>query len=416
MIGVDHKGPALLVDGKACVARLTRAVDNAITSAMRRALALSLLACALGGCTTRAGTPDRDLGGLVTSTTEAPRPIDVGRLTEPAELLRAASQSQAVITAAVGGHVVKLTSTSTITEAGAAAQPPLTVTTAVEVTRAGEFHALSDNSADYGDEITFVGGALYLRPRYARWHRRPPTTPAEPLALRDRLLGELAATLDLLAPGLSITAAGDAAVGGRPGKKFTLTQAASPRPTADEPLSQRAWRKARTVDGVRGEVVVDAATGAVLAATVGGTVHFTRDGRTFAMALDLKQDTSSLGADPAIVAPPADQTVDTPVRLGEVADRDQLLEGFAPPIGETAQPSTGAPTAAPAPPPPSPTPSPTPTPKPTPKPAPSPAPKPAPSPAPKPAPSLTPNPSPTPAPKPSPTSAPTPKPTPATTP
>jgi hypothetical protein len=317
-------------------------------------------ALALAGCGKGDRPARRELEGLVTSASEVPRAINVATLTDAAELQRAAALSHAAAAAALGPHVTEVRNTTTLAEVGGSAEPPLEITTVVELGPDGAFHALSNNSADYGEEITFVGGQVYLRPRYARWHRRPPTAPEEPLQLRDRLLGELAATLELVAPGMTITAGPDSTVAGRPAKAFALARAASPRAPAAEKLSQRAWRTSRAVEKLDGQVFVDAATGVVLGAKLAATLTFSRDGRTFSMAIDVTHQVRDVGRAPPIAPPPPEETVATPTRTGEVAERDRLLEGLAPAIGTVPTTPGGGP---PPPPPPTTTPAPT-TPKP----------------------------------------------------
>jgi hypothetical protein len=195
---------------------------------------------------------------------------------------------------------------------------------------AAPWHGLYTNSADYGRETTWSGGALYLRPRYQRWHRRPPETPDEPDNLRDGFADAVFATWDLLAPGVELTDAGAASVAGRTGRKVVIRLAPSPRPLPHEPLAQRAWREHRTVDAVDGEVVLDADTGVPLSVRLTGAIGFQRDGRAFVMKLEATR-TIEMGS-AAIAEPAGSDVVATPERAREVDDRDFLLQGIAPPL------------------------------------------------------------------------------------
>jgi hypothetical protein len=193
------------------------------------------------------------------------------------------------------------------------------------------FHGVFNNSADYGREVFFVGGMLYLRPRYQRFHGRAPESPDEPFAIRDSFADAIAATWDLLAPGAELTDAGAALVAGRNGRKIVIKLAASPRTPAAEPLAQRKWREKRIVEGLSGEIVLDNDTGALLSAKLQGVVSFMRDGRRFKMNVSADAAVSAIGTPVPVTAPPADQVVATPERLREVDDRDFLLQGIAPP-------------------------------------------------------------------------------------
>ncbi|MEZ4365803.1 MAG: hypothetical protein R2939_05885 [Kofleriaceae bacterium] len=290
-----------------------------------------LAICALAACTTRAGTPDRELGALVESQQVAPTPIDLAAAARsPDELGRALAQPHTVAEAALGPHVTTISALNRVSAEGGAVDE-LAVDTRLELGAGGSFHALSNNSADYGEEIIFLDGQLYLRPRYARWHQRPPTDDREPAALRTRVVGDLAATWELLAPGAALTDGGATTVGGRPAHKVTIAPAATPRPNPPEPLRQRAWRATRVIEAVEGEVVLDDASGVPLSASLRGRVGFGRDGRAYVMVLEVRHGVDGIGAAPTIAAPPADDVVATPERSTEVDERDDLLRGIAPP-------------------------------------------------------------------------------------
>src|SRR2546430_13338080 len=128
---------------------------------MRRAVPLVLVvACGHGG-----GMPDEDLGGLVISPKEAPEAIDVDRATkDPAELGRALALRERDVIAAIGMHVLATNSDVSVTEGGKVVSD-LGDHATLELGKAG-YHATYTNSADYGREIIFADGELYLRPRY----------------------------------------------------------------------------------------------------------------------------------------------------------------------------------------------------------------------------------------------------------
>lgn len=282
-------------------------------------------------CGRSQGVDDRELGGLVVAGNQAPPAIDVERATkDPAELGRALMLPERTVAGALGAHTVAIATTTTVSEA-ATQVSSLDDHVTLELGERGAFHATYTNSADYGREVISVGGKLYLRPRYQRWHARQPETPDEPDQLRDSFTEAIGATWELFAPGAELVDKGAAQVAGRTGRKIIVNLAASPRDPPAEPLVQRKWREHRTVDSLYGEVVLDADKGVPLDVRLQGTVGYTRDGRRFTMKLSLQSGVSGIGQAAAIAVPSGDDVVATPERLREVDDRDRLLEGIAPP-------------------------------------------------------------------------------------
>lgn len=285
---------------------------------------------ALAACGRSQGVEDRDLGGLVVAPSAEDRPIDVDRAAkDPAELGRAL----AVVHHRwpLPAHTLSI-STATTVEEGGKPVDDLTDHTTLELGDKGAFHAVYTSSADYGREVIFAGGQLYLRPRYQKWHQRAPETPDEPAQLQDEMAGAVFATWDLLAPGVELTDQGPTQVGGRAGRKIAVKLSPSPRRPPAEPLPQRAWRQQRSIDAVSGEVVLDAEKGVPLHVALTGTVGFTRDNRRFAMKVSVQAEVSGVGTAATIQAPAAEDVVATPERLREVDDRDFLLQGIAPPL------------------------------------------------------------------------------------
>jgi hypothetical protein len=318
---------------------LTLAVEKAKTLAMRPVFLIASLA--LAACGSSEGIPDDKLGTLVIAPKEKHDPIDVARAArDPNELGRALKLPYRDVVAALGPHTYTFKSTNTVDEAGKRVSD-LSDETRLELGANNAFHGTYNNSADYGREAIFEGGKLYLRPRYQRFHGRAPETPDEPAQIRDAYFDSIAATWDLIAPAAELTDQGATTIAGRPGRKIAVKQAPSPRPNPTEPLTQRKWREKRMIEGVSGEVVLDAEKGVPLAVKLAGTISFSRDGRRFTMKLTLDAQLAAVGA-VAIAAPPADQVVATPERLREVDDRDFLLQGIAPPLrknSDTPQPS-----------------------------------------------------------------------------
>jgi hypothetical protein len=294
---------------------------------IRAVLAATL---ALAACGRSQGVEDRDLGGLVVAPKTEDKPIDLDRAAkDPAELARALARPHHAW--GIGPHTLSISTATTVEEAGKPVDE-LSDHTTIELGDKSAFHAIYTNSADYGREVTYLGGQLYLKPRYQKWHQRAPESPDEPEQIDDQMAGAVFATWDLLAPGVELTDQGPAQVGGRAGRKIAVKLSPSPRQPPAEPLAQRTWREKRTIDAVSGEVVLDAEKGVPLHVALTGTVGFTRDNRRFAMKVNVQADVSGIGTAATIQTPAADDVVATPERLREVDDRDFLLQGIAPPL------------------------------------------------------------------------------------
>jgi len=301
-------------------------------------------------CGRSQGVPDEDLGPLVVEPKVEDGKIVVERAAkDPAELSRALSLPHRTVLAAIGPHTATLASMTTVEEAGKAVSA-LGDKTKIEIGETGAYHALYENDADYGREVTFVDGTMYLRPRYQKWHGRAPESADEPLALRDQFFEPIAATWDLLAPGVELTDKGAADAGGRPGRKIAIQLSPKPAKPHAETIAQKKWREQRTIEEVTGEVILDADKGTLLSIQLAGTVSFMRDGRRFKMKMSITAAITGIGTAVAITAPEAKDVVATPERLREVDDRDYLLQGIAPPLRKNAdgtavapQPKTGTP-------------------------------------------------------------------------
>ncbi len=293
-----------------------------------------LFACVLvaASCGRSQGVPDRDLRGLVETKDRGPQKVDVERASkDPDALSVALGAPHHVVTAALGVHSVTIASATHVSENGKPTTD-LDDKTLIQVGDKGAFYALYTNSADYGREAVFVGGKLYLRPRYQRWHERAPEAAEEPEQLEDQFAEPVAATWDLLAPGAELSDRGVVQIAGRAGRKIEIEPAAAQKKPASEPLAQRKWRESRTIEGLTGEVILDAEKGVPLSVKLSGTVRFLRDGRRFAMQVSVQSDISEIGKVAEIAVPATEDVVATPERLREVDDRDFLLQGIAPPL------------------------------------------------------------------------------------
>jgi hypothetical protein len=312
-------------------------VETALTAPARRARPALLcaalagaLAAALTACGSGEGRSDDELSGLVHAPKPAPATVDVQRASrDVAELMRAATLTHAQVGALLGAHTVTGRSHTEVDEKSAVIET-IDDEMGIELDAKGNFHAQVDNSKEYGRDVYLVDGWLYQRPRYGKFHRRRPNDDGEPARIRGEIFGSVAATLDLLAPGVDLTAGGEATIAGRKGRAVKLTPAREPRKPPHQTLAQRKWRESVTVRDAGGELVLDAKTGVVLRAVLQGTVSFQRDGRTFQMRLETRQELGSFGAVEEVAPPSPELVVMETDQRHELDERDSLLEGIAP--------------------------------------------------------------------------------------
>ena len=303
---------------------------------------LALALGATGACGTDGGTRDRDLGGLVNARRPAAAPDPARAVRDPDELARALAQPWSVAGKGLGPYRLTVKSVVDV-HSGAEALEHLDDTMVLDVASADEFHGAYDNSAGYGREVIYTGGLLYQRPRYARWHQRPPETDDEAAQIRDQLAATLGDYYALVARGVELSAKAPVQEAGRAATPVALALAPRPRPAPPAAVAQRAWREDATISAVAGEVVLDQETGLALRGTLSGTIAFVREGKPMTMTIQVEQ---AIAFGPQTIAPPPeDVTVATPTRLREVDDRNMLLRGLAPPVGTAApDPLTGEPT------------------------------------------------------------------------
>lgn len=330
-----------------------RAAGAAGTRTALRATGLATaglaVAISAGACRREGGVPDSELGELVVERPTKDHPIDVALAArEVAELGRAIATPHHKVAAALGPHRLLVRSRLLVTEPAQAGRVVEDLSDETRLSYASDkaWRGVLTNSADYGREVLYLAPELYLRARYQRWHQRLPTDEREPELLFDRFAEGAAANWDLLAPGIAVADRGSAPFAGRTARKLALSPAVRPAKPASEPVAQRKWRETREIEAVEGQVTLDETSGAVLALELRGTVRFRRDGRTFAMQLSIDSQLEDLGQAPNLSPPAAEEVVQTPGRLHEVDERDQLLEGIAPPLRADRRPSR---TKAPAP-------------------------------------------------------------------
>lgn len=316
-----------------------------IRLALAALAALAFALAAASGCTcggSGEGRPDEQLGGLVRDEVAASSKVDLERAgKDRGELARALGLSHEQVGALVGPHAMAGKSHVEVRE-GATPVEVLDDETSIQLDGKGNYHAVLSNSREYGREVFFVGGWMYLRPRFGKYHKRRPADEAEPARVRGEIFGTVAAQFDLLAPAVTVSDGGKTEVHGRPARKVVLAMAKESGKRS-EPLAQRKWRESAVVKEVAGEIALDEKTGAPLRAALHGTVTFQRDGRSFEMRLESSHELSAFGSVPPVAAPPDEETVADISQRHELAERDSLLQGIAPPARKAPTPGSGTP-------------------------------------------------------------------------
>jgi hypothetical protein len=263
---------------------------------------------------------DENLGISTRATSYA---IDVGQLTKPEELLRAVGLPGREVDKRIGAHRLEASSALKIEAPGRAVET-LDETWLLDSDGKGALRVVHENNRGGGNEAVVTAGELYVRPRYGRFVRRRPEGD-EVDRLRAQTEGVAADYLGLVERWLQVREDGHIQVAGRPGLKLKLSATASPAPGPKETDPGRRWRESVAVRYVDGDVVLDAASGALLAARLEASYTFEREGvkGPFAVTLSYKQT----GAAPEAIAAPAD-AVSSPHRTRPMLDRQELLEGL----------------------------------------------------------------------------------------
>ena len=247
--------------------------------------------------------------------------VDVARLTQPDELVRALSLSGRDLDAKLGAHHMAATETLKL-ELTDRQTVVLDETFAVEADGRGGVHLVHDNSRGNGFEAVALGDDLYVKPRYGKFVRRK--IEGDELE-RLRVTAEAAGASDLrlVQRFVQVREAGTATVAGHAGVKLALSARSTPDALKPESEPGRTWRQTINVRYIDGDVVLDARSGAPLAVRLEAQYTFVRDGKPVQATLAYKQTTT---AQTSSVAPPADWT--TLVRPRPMLDRQKLLEGL----------------------------------------------------------------------------------------
>ncbi len=314
---------------------------------MLRTVLLPAFVLALAGTVPACHRPNEDDLGLPQHGAKA---VVVDKLTDPRELVAALTQPGAALDDKLGARTLDVQQTTTLTLGAVTDRMEQHAT--LELDGKGGFHLVSDldhpdkvgQTVQKGDsdggprdkvavsaqgmEAVALAGTLYVRPRYGRFVSRRPE-PGELDRLRELAETMLGDDLELLAPGLAVRDAGAGTVLGHATRKLDLSLGEGASAGSDDE-ARHAWRKALKIGKLGGRVEVDATTGAPLTGTLDAEYSMPREGGM--LTTHIVVSLASRAASP-LHAPEA---VPSPHRPRPMVERNQLLEGLAPPAGTSA--------------------------------------------------------------------------------
>jgi hypothetical protein len=209
-----------------------------------------------------------------------------------------------VLAESLGPHRVRDRSELVMVDAGRAIDS-LDVTTELAFAAPGELRARSESSAGYARDLVIANGAIYTRPGHGLFHERSPETAGEARALANELASAPGAYAAALVVGAAIRSRQAVERHGRPALAVELEPGDAP-----VGIDAPAWGAERAeVTHARGELVLDAETGALLAAEVSGEVQVLRDGRRLVLSIALSRELSGVGETLAIDVPAGDDVI-----------------------------------------------------------------------------------------------------------
>jgi hypothetical protein len=219
------------------------------------------------------------------------------------------------------------------TSAGRPGAAPLAVTTTTDVwlDRTGNYRLREENDRDGGREVILTGRELAVALRYGKMIRRVAEEP-EPSRMLEEGLGAPWAAFELAAPRMHLEKTGDDLVGGARATSYTLSLgdggAVKPPAPALPLAGLRAWRSNATIEALSGRLVVDDATGALLAADLKSTFQARGDAGPEQGSVEVHASLAEVGSTAAIERPAADELS---LRQRTVPEAHALLRGLAEP-------------------------------------------------------------------------------------
>ena len=214
----------------------------------------------------------------------------------------------------------------------------------------GDFHARVDNSQELGLEVIRINGEVYARNRFGKFRlRRRDRGMAE--RTREDVVAPLRELDSLFDKRFRLLPQGTVTYEGRPALRYEVSlQAASlkeapaslpapvrPRGGVDETTRRRlAFLASKHPHSLKGELLVDQATGVVVRATLDGRLEVPSAGtaRPAALRVQLEQRISRIGQSPSLKAPAgALPDVDKPLGIADALDRFGMPRGGRPDAG-----------------------------------------------------------------------------------
>ncbi len=183
--------------------------------------------------------------------------------------------------------------------------PSIAIATEIAYAAPDSWKARAESSAGTSREVVTTGGMLYTRAGYGPYHRRPPEHRHEARELAGEWSSTPGTYVSALLPGAAIRATRDVTRGGRRALAIELHTGREGAATdATARLADGA-----TVSRVRGTIVLDAETRALLEADIRGALAIRQDGRRVHVELEVSRELVSLGAPLAIEAPTDDDVI-----------------------------------------------------------------------------------------------------------
>jgi hypothetical protein len=269
-------------------------------------------------------SPEEPVGALA----EAKESLNAGRLADDPRLSeRVVRMPQAEVAARLGAHKAQTRVQFAWFRGPGAPDGGTDVSLAEETTLLqaanGDFSVRQENDRNQGFELVWVKGEVFVRGLFGPFRKRR-TDRTDPERVRELAMGALP-TFDRLARGLKLQKGAEATVEGRRVVRYQVTGSAGRPPPADrkdlprleypmQPDGSRnadadtarrleVWQKEEPMR-VAGTLVVDAQTGAAIAADLQGHFRVPGEGGP-AAELDLHSvlTVSGIGKDPGVQAP-----------------------------------------------------------------------------------------------------------------
>jgi hypothetical protein len=300
------------------------------------------------GCASEGeGRPDKDLGDLVISPVQTIPEVDIEEASKSSVALFAALRlPHTWVGERIGAHEVAGTTRLSVKE-GQQPLEDLSDDLRLVFDDKGHYNATLDNSKDYGRHAVFDGTTLYLRPRFGKFHARPPQSETEADEIRNEIFAGATDYLELFESQIEVSDKGAKTLGGRAVREIALKLAPEPKKRKPYQLEQHAWRNTIEVQAIEGSVSLDAETGAPLSLTFEGRIAYERESRRFTMELAGTRTINQVGQKLSVLIPDETQLLRIPPRRRELAERESLLEGIAPPARKAPTPQAADPSGSP---------------------------------------------------------------------